>query len=184
MHILRSMNHFQSETMNSSAKLYSGLKPPTIFESPKKVRVCILPYTSILHKNTISSVTRRMPTLRSRDTWRGHCKLGHHIAKHVIKLVRRMQSWRNVVSARSHDTAVRPTIYKHGRKGGFVTRSCAHFCSAGVRLRRIKVRQLLSYEMSSSMTFSNVSLLPSGSDAFKETIGEAMEWQNATLYVE
>jgi len=33
-----------------------------------------------------------------------------------------MQSWRNVVSARSHDTAVMPIVYKHGRKGGDVTK--------------------------------------------------------------
>ena len=31
-------------------------------------------------------------------------------------------TWRNVMSARSHDTAVRPIVYKHGRMGGYVTK--------------------------------------------------------------
>jgi len=41
IHILQSsivlMNLFQSETMNSFAKLFSGLKPPSIFKTPKEV---------------------------------------------------------------------------------------------------------------------------------------------------
>ena len=51
---------------------------------------------------------------------------GHHIVKHVIKFVRMMQSWRNVVSARSHDTVIVPIVYTNGRKGGYITKSCAH----------------------------------------------------------
>jgi len=103
--------------------------------------------------------------LRSRNTWTRHCNMGHRIVKHVIILARRMQSWRNVVSARSHDTAVMPIVYKHGTKVGFATRSCVHICSAGARSSRAK-KLLLSYAMHSAMTFSNVSLLPSRNDAF------------------
>ena len=66
------------------------------------------------------------------------CNRGQHGDKHAIKSARRMQSWINVVSARSHDTAVEPIVYKHGRKGGYVTWSCAHFCSAGARSRGVK----------------------------------------------
>jgi len=69
------------------------------------------------------------------------------------------------VSVRSHDTAVDPIVYKHGRKVGFATRSCAHFCIAGARSSRAK-KLLLIYAMNSAMTFSNVSLLSSQSDAF------------------
>jgi len=100
IHILRSMNHFQSEMTYSSAKLYSGLKPPSIFKTPKMM--WILPYIWTWYMSTIFSVTLRKPTICSRDTWTGHCNWGHHtIVKHVIKLERWMQSWRNIVSVRS-----------------------------------------------------------------------------------
>jgi len=68
----------------------------------------------------------RKPIVCSRNTWKLQRNWGHCIAKHAIKLVQRMRTWRNVASVRSHDTAVGPTVYKHGRKVGYVTRSCVH----------------------------------------------------------
>ena len=62
----------------------------------------------------------------------------HPIAKCAIKLVRRMNTWRNVVYARSHDTAIQPTVYKIGTMVGFATRSCAH-CSLLKRWRRLRM---------------------------------------------
>jgi len=162
-------SHFQSEMTNSSSKLYPGLRQPSsIFKTPKTI--LILPYFWTWCRSTISSVTLRKPTLCSRNAWICQCNWGHHIVKHVLKFVRMVQSWRNVVSARSHDTVVEPIVYKHGRKGCYVTKSCAHCWSVGVRFRRVKVSLLLRYAMNSSMTFSNVSLLPSRSDQMLEPI--------------
>ena len=69
------------------------------------------------------SVTRRKPTMCSRNTCKLLSNWGHHIiVNRAVKFAQRMQSWRNAVSARSHDTAVRPIVYTHGRKGGCVTK--------------------------------------------------------------
>jgi len=169
------MNHFQSKTTKLSAKLYSDLKPPSSVKD-----VAISTYFWTWRRSAIFSVTLRNPTIRSRNTWRRQWNWDHPIVNRAVKLARRMQSWRNVVSARSHDTAVRPIVCEHGSKGGYVTKWCAYFCSAGVRLRRANIpyHTELCDELINDV-FERV-LASSRSDAFAATVGR--QWNGRMRY--
>ena len=53
-------------------------------------------YILTWRRSIIFSVTQKSSAFCSKDTWTGPCNLGHHIVNRAVKLVRRMQSWRNV----------------------------------------------------------------------------------------
>jgi len=112
------MNHLlvsQSET-ESYAKLHCGLKQPSIFEAPKDS----IPHAFWLiprlgTRGVFARLGKRSRFLLLKAYLDETMKLGPSHC-YVNKLVQRMQSWRNVVSVRSHDTAVNPIQYRHGRR--------------------------------------------------------------------